>query len=601
MMMFNNQIYRHNIVRLMCQPLLGSRLLLLIIMLSFCLSQHVHAATTDWTIKINSSVGEYKSGITLGEFADASDGYDIKYDAPAHTASAAVVAYFDHPEWGLADTKFWYDIQSKGNTRQWTFNTDSNLDGQELSLEWNFFNVPDGYQVTLTDTTTGQSVDMTSESSYSYVSGSLRKFTLSAALKDAFTPTSKDTDGDGLVDEWELTYFDSLTSLTAGGDEDNDGLVNSNEYANGTHPVNADSDGDGGSDSDELWYGSNPVLGSDTIDLHRPYPPVLQQNVVVASLDGQNFDSEAFNDTDILDGDYLSASQWQISTDQDFSTTAMVFDRELVRDSSADSNSVDHRQLSVPRGVLEKDGQYSIRTRHQDRTGLWSAWSDAITFNTVDTDANDLLGDGIDDRYQVETNVDTNNNSVDDNDEDTIKPIYTASFSDAVGLATSSGDISFLSVMNVMDININSDLLPSEAMPYHLFDFRVDGLPMNSNNPTSVEITFYFPSALPADTKWYKFDAATGWMSDYTNLVVINDNQVTLTLTDGGAGDADGVVNGVIIDPSGPALPDGANQSSNSSATSAVNSGGSGAYGPVLLVMGLLTLCLQLSRKNGVA
>jgi hypothetical protein len=33
------------------------------------------------------------------------------------------------------------------------------------------------------------------------------------------------------------------------------------------------------------------------------------------------------------------------------------------------------------------------------------------------------------------------------------------------------------------------------------------------------------------------------------------DNVITVTLTDGGQGDADGVVNGVITDPGGPAIP----------------------------------------------
>jgi hypothetical protein len=65
-------------------------------------------------------------------------------------------------------------------------------------------------------------------------------------------------------------------------------------------------------------------------------------------------------------------------------------------------------------------------------------------------------------------------------------------------------------------------------------------------------VTIYLPSPAPAGYTWYKYTAAGGW-TNYSGYALFNANrdQVTLTLTDGGAGDDDGVVNGVIIDPSG--------------------------------------------------
>ncbi len=700
MMTFNCRVYKHNIIRLV--------LLTLVLSLGL-LHQQVHAAASDWSIKIKTSVGGYNSRITFGEFADATDGYDILYDAPAHTAPAAVVAYFDHPEWGQDDTKFWYDIQSAGQTRQWTFYTDSNLDGQALSFEWYFSNVPADYHITLTDVSTGQSVDMMTETSYSYVSGSLRQFTVTAvqpqpplltitspadgAVVDSanitltgtatdagqgdegiasvtvngqmvtggvasgantaqwsyattlsegpnsftvvatdnsayndqatetitvtYTPPNTDTDSDGLQDDWEITHFGNLSSTDADGDSDGDGLSNGSEYTYGTDPnntdsdgdgitdavevdlgidpTNSDTDGDGDSDSEELQYGSNPALSTDTIALHRPYQPVLQQVFDAVALDGQVFDTEAFDDIDILDGDYLSASRWQISTDQAFTESAIMLDRQLVRDSNAELNSVTHRQLRVPGGVLRKASQYWIRVAHRDSIGLWSDWSDAMSFSTIESDPNDLLGDGIDDRYQVQGYVDTNANGVDDNDEDGIYTISTAAFSETVGLSADAGEIGYLSVMDSSDIA--TEELPNELFSYHLFDFRIDGLNVDSNNPASVDITFYFPDALPAGTKWYKYDAATQTLSDYSDNAVINDTQVTLTLIDGGAGDADGVVNGTIIDPSGPALPSGTSEGNNASQL-AVNSGGSGTHGPIFLILELLAIWLNLRRKN---
>lgn len=48
----------------------------------------------------------------------------------------------------------------------------------------------------------------------------------------AFDP---DSDGDGIDDVWELTYFGDL-SQDGGGDFDSDGFINSVEFSNGTHP-----------------------------------------------------------------------------------------------------------------------------------------------------------------------------------------------------------------------------------------------------------------------------------------------------------------------------------------------------------------------------
>jgi beta propeller repeat protein len=65
-----------------------------------------------------------------------------------------------------------------------------------------------------------------------------------------------DTDGDGMLDEWELQYgLDPLSSAGddgASGDPDGDGLTNSEEHGYGTNPSAYDTDGDGLSDGDEI-------------------------------------------------------------------------------------------------------------------------------------------------------------------------------------------------------------------------------------------------------------------------------------------------------------------------------------------------------------
>ena len=65
-----------------------------------------------------------------------------------------------------------------------------------------------------------------------------------------------DTDGDGLPDTWEKTYFlGDLTKLSATGDYDKDGATDLAEYQRGSDPTKPDTDGDGLSDGVETGTG----------------------------------------------------------------------------------------------------------------------------------------------------------------------------------------------------------------------------------------------------------------------------------------------------------------------------------------------------------
>ena len=80
-------------------------------------------------------------------------------------------------------------------------------------------------------------------------------------------PNNWDSDGDNLADGWE--FYGGLDPLSAagnngqGGDPDNDGLTNLDEYINGTSPTKADTDGDGTNDGTEVNQGSDPLDPSD--------------------------------------------------------------------------------------------------------------------------------------------------------------------------------------------------------------------------------------------------------------------------------------------------------------------------------------------------
>lgn len=99
--------------------------------------------------------------------------------------------------------------------------------------------------------------------------------------------------------------------------------------------------------------------------------------------------------------------------------------------------------------------------------------------------------------------------------------------------------------------NACSSALPQGMiLPYGLFSFRIYGITPGA----TVRVTIKFPRVIPATAKYYKCSGTGTWI-DCTSFVTHNpgDNFIVLTLTDGGPGDMDGLANGRITDPGGPA------------------------------------------------
>lgn len=145
-------------------------------------------------------------------------------------------------------------------------------------------------------------------------------------------------------------------------------------------------------------------------------------------------------------------------------------------------------------------------------------------------------------------------------------PYATTSTGTGVGHlgVTASGGIAAWTVQSASFVSVASTGTPGPSgynFPHGLVSFTLSG--GTSASTATLEITF--PAALPAGAVWWKYGAspdgyncsgsgcaAPHW---YRYPAVISVNKVTLTLTDGGAGDEVQGADGFIVDPGGPALP----------------------------------------------
>ncbi len=180
--------------------------------LALCLALTLGATTAGasidqgWVVKITSQSGDHRSTVTLGAHVDATDGYDPLYDAPVFSSLTlpALSARFSHPEWGRGDRDYLYDIRALSDRQQWTFDTESDeFTGRDIELSWDIAALPGDYDLTLTDAATGESIDMDTQSSYSYYNSGPRSFTVAALQRaqtatDAASPTPAPSSNSGL-------------------------------------------------------------------------------------------------------------------------------------------------------------------------------------------------------------------------------------------------------------------------------------------------------------------------------------------------------------------------------------------------------------------
>jgi chitinase len=322
-----------------------------------------------------------------------------------------------------------------------------------------------------------------------------------------------DDDNDGIPDSWEIMYGLNPLEDDASQDPDGDGITNLNEYLGGTSPDTFD----------ENVKPDPPILISPSDEDVMPLTPVLQ--------------TEAFSDPD--GADFHAASQWQIFRADD---QVCVFEK---------TSHLSLTALTVPKLVLDEDTAYAWRVRFIDNHGLASEWSERAGFttelNTADSDS-----DGIPDDQEVDPALDLDENGTPDSNQSNIKCVSVEGGSAQIGISIPNAE----PIQSIVSLELQSSeeiqsrqvwVEPPSNLLYGLISFKL----IVDEPGDEVVVTLHLSEAAPPQAQWFKYDPVEDVWQDYSDYTEFSADRkrVFLRLLDGGFGDADGIANGIIVDP----------------------------------------------------
>ena len=322
-------------------------------------------------------------------------------------------------------------------------------------------------------------------------------------------------------------------------------------------PGVADSDGDGVPDSRDAfpnnpkeWADANRNGIGDNTDAaaaanqtnQAPNAPTL-----ASPIDDAKVNSMAVLKTgpfrSPVAGTTHAKTRWQVFGDED---NVCVFD---ILSSTALTS------LPVPKLVLDEGTAYFWRAQVVDSKGAASAWSDYEYFSTV-TSGTDRNANGIPDAQEVSWTTDLDRDGRRDIWQRTIKSVKMVGTSAQFGVSIKDCPTALAIEAVESEGAPQSGSYSSETpgrFPFGLINCRV--AVAKPGDQATVKI--YFSQAVPRESRWYEYDTASRKWYDFSNYVkfATDRRSATLSLTDGGIGDADGVANGVIVDPGGIFVP----------------------------------------------
>ena len=357
-----------------------------------------------------------------------------------------------------------------------------------------------------------------------------------------------DSDGDGVPDDQDDFPYDMDEYLdtdddgygnNADTDDDNDGMSDAWELLYGLDPLKDDAaddpDGDEISNINEYNLGSEPNYNESNF---APDPPQLVDpgNYEIVGLTTLLTTDEFY---DPNSDDVHSQTQWKI---------IRVHDGSRVFDVTTNSSLT---ALKVPKLILEADTDYSWQVKFIDNQGTASEWSETGNFTTEFLEQ-DSDGNGVLDHQEVDTTIDLDKDGMMDRDQENIKCVVTETGDFKIGISIREAENAESIMFIQSETPADTDLLLSAQDGPNFLAFGLIHFKLAVKEPgDEVLVTIYLSKAAYDDGIWYKYDPVNDEWFDYSEFTNFSADRKTveLTLTDGGFGDADGIANGVIVDP----------------------------------------------------
>jgi hypothetical protein len=239
-----------------------------------------------------------------------------------------------------------------------------------------------------------------------------------------------------------------------------------------------------------------------------------------------------------------NASRWQISDDPGFGPANRVLD--VASDQLT--------EFCVPRLLLDGETPYWWRVQYLDLAApepvaiTETAWADPFAFTTT------AMAGGVIPPEQMPSPEQAADILALGNAQGvTIVAVQVTTDNRLwVGIAQSDDyTITRLESIDPADVDDGGFVI---EFPFGLIGFKLT----NVIPGDMVTVTVWFSEALDPESVYFKFNPVTGWQ-DYSAFARFapDGRSVELDITDGGVGDADGLANGIIVDPGAPGVATG--------------------------------------------
>jgi chitinase len=363
-------------------------------------------------------------------------------------------------------------------------------------------------------------------------------------------PAAVDSDGDGVADDQDAFPLDPAETMDTDGDrlgnnadedDDNDGMPDAWEIAYGLNPLKDDAaddpDGDGISNINEYNLGSQPNHYEGNF---KPDPPALlapENNATVELTPLLRTDE--FSDANA--NDVHQKTNWKV---------IRAFDDLCVLDVTSSASLT---SMTIPKQILEANTEYIWKARFIDSHDTPSDWSDVREFATADA-LQDLNENGVPDVQEIPADQDLDLDGTADIVQKDIRCVNVAEKQGDVQICVSIRDAQNAYSIASLEAEDPADPQLASSTPgkpnfieFGLLDFKL--LVDRPGDETTVTIYLSKPSYKKGNC--FKYDPVNGIWLDYSGYTGFSSNrkEVYLTIKDGGFGDADGLANGIIVDP----------------------------------------------------